>query len=166
MQRWATIHAFPRYSVSDEGLVRNDDTGRILAIRRNPQGISYVGLMGDEQQQNLSVAPLVAEAFVPKPAQDRNNTFNTPIHLNGHLDHNHAYNLMWRPRWFALRFQKQFRKGPTVATPVLELKTQERYSCPFIAAMAFGLIEKEIIIASLNRTFVWPTFQEFRFIEE
>lgn len=166
MTNWKRIPEFPTYSVSDTGLVRNDDTGRIMAIRRNPHGVHYVGLMKGKKQQNLSLARLVAEAFVSRPAQDREQKFNNPIHLNGHKDDNQAHNLMWRPYWFAREFQKQFRKGPTVAHPILEIKTQERYSCPLIAAMAFGLLEKEIISSALNRTFVWPTFQEFRFIEE
>lgn len=165
MQSWKTIHEFPTYSVSDEGLVRNDDTGRIMAIRRNPHGVAYVGLMKNRKQHNLSLARLVAEAHVPRP-DGYLKTFNTPIHLNGHQDHNHAYNLMWRPRWFAKMFQAQFRKGPTSVFPLVEMDTREEYSCPFVAAMAFGLLESEIITASLNRTFVWPTFQQFRFVEE
>lgn len=166
MQNWKRIPEFPSYSVSDAGLVRNDDTGRVLAIRRNPHGVYYVGLMKGKKQHVLSLARLVAEAFVSRPAQDRSGAFNNPIHLNGHKDDNHAHNLMWRPYWFAQKFQRQFREGPTTAFPVLELGTQERYSCPFIAAMAFGLLEKEIISSALNRTWVFPTFQEFRFIEE
>jgi hypothetical protein len=166
MTNWKRIPAFPTYSVSDTGLVRNDDTDRIMAIRRNPHGVYYVGLMKGKKQHNLSLARLVAEAFVSRPTQDRTGSFNNPIHLNGHKDDNYAHNLMWRPYWFALKFQQQFRKGPTTAVPILEIKTQERYSCPLIAAMAFGLLEQEIISSALDRTFVWPTFQEFRFVEE
>lgn len=166
MINWKRIPEFPTYSVSDTGLVRNDDTGRIMAIRRNPHGVYYVGLMKGKKQHNLSLARLVAEAFVSRPVQDREGRFNNPIHLNGHKDDNQAHNLMWRPYSFAVKFQQQFKDGPSTASPVLELKTQERYSCPLIAAMAFGLLEKEIILSALNRTFVWPTYQEFRFIEE
>lgn len=166
MINWKRIPQFPTYSVSDTGLVRNDDTGRIMAIRRNPHGVHYVGLMKGKKQRNVSLARLVAEAFVSRPPQDRDNKFNNPIHLNGHRDDNQAHNLMWRPYWFAKSFQQQFAKGPTVAAAVLEINTQERYSRPLIAAMAFGLLEKDIISSALNRTFVWPTFQEFRFIEE
>lgn len=166
MQNWKRIPQFPTYSVSDTGLVRNDDTGRIMAIRKNPHGVYYVGLMKGKKQHNLSLSRLVAEAFVSRPAQDREGRFNNPIHLNGHKDDNHAHNLMWRPYAFAVKFQQQFAKGPSTASPILELKTQERYSCPLIAAMAFGLLESDIISSAVNRTFTWPTFQEFRFIEE
>jgi hypothetical protein len=137
-----------------------------MAIRVNPHGVHYVGLTKGKRQYNKSVAVLVAEAFVPKPAQDRQGMFNSPIHLNGHKDDLQAHNLMWRPFWFAKQFHLQFKKGPTTATPILEIKTDERYSCPLIAAMAFGLLEKDIIASALNRTFAFPTFQEFRFIEE
>lgn len=166
MTNWKRITSFPTYSVSDTGLVRNDDTGRVLALRRNPHGIHYVGLMKGRRQHNISVARLVAEAFVSKPSQDRDNKFNTPIHLNGHKDDLQAHNLMWRPYYFARLYHQQFAKGPSTAHPVLELKTNERYSCPLIAAMAFGLLEKDIISSALNLTVVWPTFQQFRFIEE
>lgn len=166
MSNWKRIPSFPTYSVSDDGLVRNDDTGRIMAIRRNPHGVYYVGLMKGKKQHNVSLPRLVAEAFVSRPAQDRDGRFNNPIHLNGHKDDNQAHNLMWRPYWFAREYQQQFKVGPTTAVPVLELRTQERYPCPFHAAMAFGLLEREIITTALNRTIVWPTFQEFRFLEE
>lgn len=165
MTNWKRIPQFPTYSVSDTGLVRNDDTGRTMAIRRNPNGVYYVGLMRGKKQYNLSLARLVAEAFVSRPPQDREGKFNTPIYLNGHKDDNHAHNLMWRPYWFAKVFHQQLKEGPTSNAPVVELKTQERYSCALIAGMAFGLLEREIIASALNRTFVWPTFQEFRFAE-
>lgn len=163
MSNWKRIPEFPNYSVSDEGLVRNDDTNRIMAIRRNPHGVYYVGLTRGKKQHSLSLARLVAEAFVSRPEQDRNFNFNNPIHLNGLLDDNHAHNLMWRPYWFAREFQKQFRRAPLATEPVVEINTKERYEYPLIASMAFGLLEKEVVYSALNRTVAWPTFQEFRF---
>jgi hypothetical protein len=163
---WKTIPSFQSYSVSDMGQVRNDDTGRIMAIRKNPHGVRYVGLMKGAKQRNVSLPRLVAEAFVARPPQDRKQEFTAVIHLNGEQDNNRADNLMWRPHWFAMKYTQQFKVGPTIETPVVELKTQEFYACPWVAALSFGLLEREIVASGLNRTFVWPTFQEFRFVEE
>lgn len=166
MEEWKKIQLFDRYSVSDQGQVRNDETGRVLTILRNQHGVCYVGLMRGHAQCRRSIPLLVAHAFVPKPMTAQRRTFDKPIHLNGDQTNNHAYNLMWRPHWFAMKYRAQFRVGPTVATPVLDLETRERYPSPWIAALSFGLLEKEVIVSGLHRTFVWPTYQQFRFVEE
>lgn len=160
---WKSIPGFDRYSVSNYGQVRNDDTGRIMAIARNQQGVCYVGLIRDSEQKKRGLALLVASAFVPKPI--RTSELVVPIHLDGDQSNNKATNLLWRPQWFAAKYAAQFKIGPTGNYPIVDLKTKEVYPTPWHAAIMFGLLEKEIIISALNRTFVWPTFQEFRFEE-
>lgn len=166
MQQWERILDFPNYSVSDQGLVRNDDTDRIMAIRKNSAGVHYVGLVKGKKQYNRSLALLVATAFLPEPVSYRIDANNMPIHLNGHRDDNYAHNLMWRPYFYARLYQQQFKKGPTTAHPIVEINTDERFSCPFVAAMTFGLLESDIISSALNRTIIWLTQQEFRFVED
>lgn len=166
MENWKEIPDFPGYSVSSFGQVRNDDHDRILTILRNQAGVCHVGMTFDRKQYKRSLALLVAEAFVDRPPKKDPSIFNVPIHLDGHQSNNRFDNLMWRPHWFSMKYNRQFKMGPTSANPVVEIRTQERYVSPWSAALAFGLLEKEVIASALDRTYVWPTFQEFRFIAE
>ena len=166
MEEWKKVQLFDQYSVSELAEVRNDETGRILQIQRNQHGVCYVGLMRGMQQCRRSVALLVAHAFVAPPMSLQKKSFTKPIHLDGQQTNNRANNLMWRPHWFAMKYTAQFKVGPTVAEPVIDIESDERYSCPWIAALSFGLLEREVIISGLNRTYVWPTYQQFRFVEE
>ena len=122
-EHWETIEHFPEYSVSDHGRIRTDKTGRILALNENQFGLLQVGLMRDGEQKHRSVPLLVAKAFIPQSP----GPFDTPINLDGDRHNNHVSNLAWRPRWFAIKYNQQFRypyENPILA-PVVELKTGE-----------------------------------------
>jgi hypothetical protein len=112
MEVWRTIYEFPRYSISNEGRVRNDDTGRLMRLSHNQYNILYVGLVSGRRQYKRSVAVLVAEAFLPD--YERTEPFDTPIHLNGDKADCRAHNLMWRPFWFAVKYHRQFQRGPHI----------------------------------------------------
>lgn len=160
---WEVIDDFPNYSVSDEGVVRNEDTGRILTPSPNQHGLMQVGLMRNQVQYKRGVALLVAKVFLPPPVPD---TFNTPINLDGDRTNNHYDNLMWRPRWFAIHYHRQFHNGKRgFSEPIEEINTGEQFRNSLEAAIKYGLLDREIMIATLNRTYVWPTYQEFRLIE-
>ncbi len=165
MEEWSYIPEFQAYSVSDMGRVRNDDTGRLLAIKRNNLGTCFVGLSKNGRQHQRGLSLLVATAFLPK--MEKRENFVHPIHTDGDQTNNNVRNLLWRPRWFAMEYAKQFKHpiGEN-SLPVLELQTQERYITAWDASIAFGLLASDLIYAIANRTIVWPTFQEFRFIEE
>lgn len=164
METWKPIPSFKGYSVSDLGRVYNDKFDRYIAISRNAHGTCHVGLNRAGRQHRRSLPLLVAEAFLDRPSGRVE--FDTPIHLNGDTTNNRATNLMWRPRWFALKYMRQFSDPQDgLGSPVLELRTQERYLTAWDAALSFGLIHRDLTMSILNRTFVWPTFQEFRFIE-
>lgn len=159
---WIRISKFPGYSVNEEGLVRNDDTGRIMMLSQNQHGVVQVGLMRDRVQYKRGVALLVANAFLDRP---RTPAFDTPINLNGDRTDNHVDNLTWRPRWFAITYHRQFFDEPCgFREPIIDIKTKEVFPTSWEAAIKYGLLDKEILIATLNRTYVWPTYQEFRVI--
>jgi NUMOD4 motif. len=163
MEEWKEIESFPVYSVSTHGRVRNDETGYFMALLRNQKGIINVGLTQNLVQYKRSVAVLVAHAFLPRPKQ---HTFDTPIHLDGDRGNNHVENLMWRPRWFAVKYHQQFlteKRGFLV--PVVD-DSGEMFETSWEAATKYGLIDREILTATLNRTYVWPTYQKFRVISE
>jgi hypothetical protein len=157
------IEEFSNYSINQEGHIRNNNTNHNMALTRNQQGIIQVGLVRDRVQYKRAVALLVAKAFLYPPTPS---SFDTPINLDGDRSNCHAENLMWRPRWFAILYHKQFHNGKRgFRMPVIELNSRERFPSSWEAAIKFGLLDREIMIATLNRTYVWPTYQEFRLVE-
>jgi NUMOD4 motif len=164
MEDWRAIRSFPRYSVSTLGRVRNEKTDRLVTMSVNQRGFVIVGLMRDKVQYKRSVTGLVARAFLPPPPND---SFDTPINLNGERTNNYVENLTWRPRWFARKYYWQFLPNAPrgFMVPVEERKTGEIFNTSWEAAITYGLLDREIFIATLNHTFVWPTYQTFRVIQ-
>lgn len=162
MEAWVPVDYFERYSVSDEGRVRNDETGRIMAIRRNGHGVYYVGLMhGSGMQKIRSLPLLVATGFIPQPAG-----CPTPIHLDGDRGNNRADNLAWRPFWFAKRYHEQFKRPyPELSNPIINLDTGEKEENMWSACLKHGLLESDLHLAIMNRTFVYPTYQRYAFVD-
>jgi hypothetical protein len=162
-EHWQTIDLFPEYSVSDYGRIRTDRTGRILSLSPNQYGVVQVGLMRDGIQHHRSVPLLVAKAFLfqsPGP-------FDTPINLDGDRNNNHVDNLAWRPRWFAIKYNRQFRypyEFP-IQAPIVDLKNGEVSDGSLDCAKRYGLLEQDLVLSILNRTYVWPTYQEFGILE-
>ena len=165
MEEWRDVRDHAGYSVSNYGRVRNDDTGWILTMLRNQRGILNVGLMENGVQIKRSVARLVAIAFVPRPLSQIE-TFDTPIHLDGDQNNACALNLMWRPRWYAYRYHRQFRVESEITPgPVRDLETKEIYEDLWIPVIRYGILYMEIVLSAANRTVVWPTMQRFEWVE-
>lgn len=159
---WMEIAEFPGYSVSSEGRVMNNNTGRVLALQMNQHGVVNAGLMKNGIQHKRSVALLVATAFLP-PASSK--AFNTPINLDGDKTNNAVENLMWRPRWFAREYHRQFPiRKPALRSTLRDTKTGEVYENSADAAVRNGLLDKEVFTSTINRTFAWPTYQLFQVI--
>lgn len=164
MEVWREIRSFPGYLVGDEGHVKNEETGRYMTQLRNQHGVVHVGLTRDRVQYRRSVAVLVANAFVDRlPGREH---FDTPINLDGDRSNNRVPNIMWRPRWFAVKYFNQFDnpyKGFT--GPIEDTLTGEKFDSSWEAATKYGLLEKDIYLSILNRTYVVPTFQTFRTLD-
>jgi NUMOD4 motif len=161
---WEPIELFPDYSVSNYGNVRSDKSGRFLALNDNQYGVLQVGLMRDGVQHHRSVTLLVAKAHLPSVG----GPFDTPINLDGDRHNNRVENLLWRPRWFAIRYNQQFRwpyENP-ILSPILDLKTGEVSENSLECAKRYGLLEKDVVLSILNRTYTWPKYQEFGVLEE
>lgn len=169
MESWRPIDTFPDYEVSDWGNVRNIRIRRLLAIYPNTHGIPMVGLSRQSErtylrapQHKRSIALLVANAFIEPPTLEK---FNTPINMDGDRFNNHIDNLTLRPLWFARAYHQQFHKPPRGFNyPIEEVKTGEYFKTSWDAAIKYGLLDREILLATLNHTYVWPTFQTFRVV--
>ena len=158
------VESFPGYVVGEDGCVCNYESDRSLAIMRNKQGVHNVGMSRDNKQYKRSITVLVANTFLKR---SKYAAFDTPINLDGDRSNNHVSNLMWRPRWFAVKYHQQFideHKG--FNHPIIETQSGERFENSWDAAIKYGLLDQEIVTATLNRTYVWPTYQTFQVIEE
>lgn len=164
METWKTIREFPHYSVSNQGRVRNDDTGRFMALTRNQQSIIQVGFYNQGIQTKRSVAVLVAKHFL----EAGNEIFDTPIHLDGDRSNNAVNNLMWRPRWFAYKYHMQFKRYAIhhIYAPLVDRHSGETYQDSRECAIHNGLLEEDLVLAILNRTYTWPTYQMFEVYQE
>lgn len=163
MENWKEIPSFPGYSVSDHGQIRNDRTDLILSLSENQQGLSMVGLVRDGKQFHRSVALLVVKAFVENTYE----AFDTPINLDGNRGNNHVDNLVWRPRWFAVQYNRQFRVigAYHINQPIRDVETGKVYPTSFLAATEHGLLEIDIVLSIANNTVVWPTHQRFHVVD-
>jgi hypothetical protein len=163
MQEWREIVGFSGYSVSDDGKVSNDQTGRVMRTTMNTHGIETVGLMQFGVQRKRSVAVLVGDAFIRAA---RSIKFDTPINLDGDRGNNRVSNLAWRPLWFARKYHRQFNVGPQgFVLPVQNIQTEEVYETTWDAATNKGLLEQDIVMSILNRTYVFPLYQMFKVLE-
>lgn len=157
---WRPIESFPGYSVSDTGYVMNDETGHLMTMLVNQAGVVNVGLTKNRVQYKRAVARLVATAFIKTRP---NESFDSPINLDGDRHNNNVSNLMWRPRWFATKYFQQFEETEEgLYFPVEEADTKEWFDSPLQAAVTFGLLMVDVLLSVNNSSFVWPTQQKFR----
>jgi hypothetical protein len=164
LERWKTIPEFPNYEVSSYGNVRNIVSNRLMALNMNQYGVVFVGVFHQGEQHKKSVPLLVANAFIPRkyPAYD------TPINVDGDRWNNSITNLMWRPRWFAVKYNRQFRVPYEhhIPFPIEDIKTGEISIDSFECARLYGLLEKDVVLSISNNTYAWPTYQRFRVVEK
>lgn len=168
MEEWNRLHqlGLVDYSVSSMGRVRNDRFDRIMRLSINQQGIVKIGLIpeGSHTPKTYSVARLVAHYFLDPP---RSEAFDTPIHLNGNRTDCRADNLMWRPRWFAVVFHRQFQDPiKEFAQPIICLDTDEIFDNCREPAMRYGVLESEVFSDVTNQGGVWPDHIDFRLLDD
>lgn len=160
-EEWRQIAAFPDYDVSNLGRVKNTKYDRILAPSVNSHGHAKVKLMGYGRANTRQINHLVALLFLEPPSRE---DFISVIHLNGDKADCRVENLMWRPRFFTIRYHKQFETPMWKRTkvPVVDIATEIEYKTAQEAAMTFGLVLTELLSAAYNKRRVWPTYQQFR----
>lgn len=156
---WRPVRGFDNYEVSDLGEVRRRGSERPVAISENQYGVVAVKMMKRGVQFHRSLPKIVATAFVKQESVH----FDTPINLDGNRHNNAASNLMWRPRWFARKYNEQFSDPypNPITVPIKEVGKRKQYRDSYEVAVTFGLLEGDVVLSIMNRTYCWPTYQQF-----
>lgn len=159
-EAWITIPGFKRYSVSNYGYVMNIRTEKLVKPQLTPQGVVYVPLYEGGRNQARSVKVLVAKAFV----EGETKIFDTPINKDGNKSNNQVSNLVWRPRWFAVKYSRQFLTNYIRCDngPVYDVKTEERFETIREVGISYGLLFRDVYRSTYSETPVFPTEQVFR----
>lgn len=161
------IPSMPRFAINELGEVINIKTGRVRNTSVNAQGVLKITVWNDGRTTSRSVSTLVAEAWLTEPYPDVDNSI---IHLDGDRLNCHVKNLARRPRWFAVRYHRQF-------TPRLELdrmnnhhylltETGEHFHSVRDAVTTFGILGVHLFINTLNGERVWPGGLKFIFVPD
>lgn len=155
------IDYFPNYEVTNEGRFFNIKTGREMVLSPVQSGELTVGLVRDGHQYRFSAKCIVARTFV----EGESELFNTPILLDGDKNNLRADNMMWRPRWFAWRYTRQFVDPPGwyFYGPIVDTATLREYHNYVEVAVTHGLLCQTILESIHNGRLVYPTHQKFAY---
>lgn len=152
---------YPGYQLSKDGEVSRIRDGRVLKTSTNQYGVERVGLMNPitGKQETLSVTRLVAVMYVP----GRSDTFDTPINLNGNRLDNRAINIMWRPRWFAVNYFRQFKDypNPMMSADIVDLENGREFADTRSASVAYGFLEADVLKSVISGSPCFPDWHIF-----
>lgn len=161
-EEWAIIDAFPLYSVSTFGRVRNDKSNRILMPLSNNRDVLLVNLSKHGYSVSRPVKKLVAEAFIPKPPFFERKRSCIIRHIDENWLNCRADNLNYTLRSDAAWIK---RVGVAWGRPVVAVHSGKVYRDPVDAAKDF-LYGDDIAIQQIcmeadgyhcNETFRWAT---------
>lgn len=157
-----TIEGFPNYEVTNRGRFFNVKTGREMILSPTFNGDLTVGLTRERKQFRYSAKCLVARAFVDGETE----IFNTPILLDNNKHNLDMHNIVWRPRWFAWKYTRQFTdtRNWHFFGPIVDKATMVEYRNYREAATTHGLLCSDIMQSIYNDKLTFPTFQDFAYI--
>lgn len=133
---WKVINEFPKYSVSDDGRVKNNKSGKVLTPHPDSNGYLSVSLCRDGKHFTRRVHRLVAEAFIPNPLN-----LHDINHKDGNKNNNSSSNLEYCTRSYnMLHSYRTLGKRPrsTDRKAVLCIETSVVYPTVEAAAKAVG----------------------------
>lgn len=148
MEEWTAIEDFPDYEVSNRGRIRNASSGRVLGTYDNGHGVTQVVMRRGGRAHARAVHRLVASAFLhPAPHEDA-----VPMFINGDWSDIRPENLIWKPRWFAMKHTCQSKRtAPRDTRPVRMIKTMKEYNNSLECAKDIGGLEELVILTAQNR---------------
>lgn len=159
--RWVEIPGFPSYSANRLGQIRHDRMDRLVRAYENQWGDVYVSLHRGGRQNVRGLGQLIASIFLKKEKP----SYDTVINLDGDRYNCAVDNLVWRPRWFALKYTAQFREPYWhVPDPIKATNDDMVFPNSTLAAMHYGLLEEDIVASVENMYPVWPTHQIFEYV--
>lgn len=163
----ADIPGFSRYVVSSHGEIYNRRFKRLMrqTVTRNPgydREFLKISLIDDDDvRRTLTVAPLVARAFVRPPSY----LCTEVIHLDGNTRNVWAYNLAWRAPRTAYMFARQEtlpKKAPWFNLAVRNQQTGVVYANIIECGRKEGLVFQDIW-ESVNSN-LFPGYQDQRMV--
>ena len=178
MTQWKQIEGFENYSVSNTGLIRNENTGKILLPYTTNKGYLRLNLTDNGVQKKHLVHRLVAQAFIPNP-----NGFEVVDHINGIKNDNRVENLQWlttrsntQKYWNGMSEErrtkiKNFLVGngnryrKSVSKPVICIETGAIYDSAGQAAKELNLCRSSILRVA-NGTHKQVKGYHFKFLGE
>ena len=155
---------FPQYVIDIDGHVYNIETGLCVRSSKTKTGAVKINLYLNGFPSTRSIPRLVAEAYV---VNDKNpNIFDTPIHLDNDLTNNHADNLLWRPRWFAIKYYQQhsFPNFNNATSNIQDLETGEKYIGFVELCHTFGILYFDVFNSCVRGDSVFPIGKKFVFL--
>ena len=103
VERFRVINNYPNYDVSNFGVVRNRNTGRILVGNIGSHGYPSVRLSCQGKIKTLLIHRLVAEAFIKNPEG-----YDCIDHIDRIKTNNHYKNLRWCTHSMNMRNKKSY----------------------------------------------------------
>lgn len=162
MERWLPLLDYPLYEASNQGRIRNVDSGHVLAVSRQGDNRACVALMFGRTQVRRTLALLICKTFLPPPPRA---DFTTPIHFDGDLMNCSVQNLAWRPRWFALQYTMQFGKNLGQTGAVRDIGTRIIYDDVWDVVLNFGVLYNDVVKSIVNKTYVFPVMNCFEWVD-
>ena len=153
---WATIPEFPAYEISTFGRIMNLKRDTQMRTSTTREGDVKISLGNEHSRRTMSVKYLVAEAFVYQPAP----LFDAVINLDGNSRNVAAYNLAWRPKWFAWKYVRQFKFiEPEYLAPqkIVNMKTGVIYDSIIDAATSTGTLMVDVWRSLDQQIEIMPT---------
>lgn len=139
------------YVVYEDGTVQHVTKHRIKKPSVNQYGTYFVNLTDDfGKQRSFPIANIVAKAFI----EPENSNHNTVIFKDGDRSNYHADNLAYRPRSYAIRYNKYFASGDWVPREILcHIESEDRdgnilrFDTLHSAAICHGVLPEDIGIS-------------------
>jgi NUMOD4 motif len=164
---WKVIEDIPSYEVSNQGHVRRVGRTEPLSMKRAKGDALFVTMVHKGERYSRSVKVLVANAFVPIPEGWDPDIFDTPIQCTMNTDIINADIIKWRPRWFAIKYRKQYREElhPNYTElPVVNLDTRNEHASILSASLRDGVLMFDIFRSAGEGYKVFPLGYHYEFL--